>query len=109
MPRAETLAAVREKYPQYKDMSDDALGTALAAKYPQYADLAPAPKPKAEPEGALSKVSRIVKEEAAKVPGRLAGEVSGIAETIAHQKMTTLLPLTLGPGSSVVSRLGALG
>jgi hypothetical protein len=41
MGRPETLAAVREKYPQYADMSDDALGTALAAKYPQYADLAP--------------------------------------------------------------------
>lgn len=32
--------AVREKYPQYADMPDDALGTALAAKYPEYKDLA---------------------------------------------------------------------
>src|SRR4029077_8899227 len=39
MGRSQTLAAVREKYPQYNDMSDDALGDALAAKYPQYADL----------------------------------------------------------------------
>lgn len=44
MGRPETLAAVREKYPQYADMSDDQLGSALAAKYPAYADLAsPAP------------------------------------------------------------------
>src|SRR5438445_5845867 len=108
MPRAETLAAVREKYPQYKDMSDDALGTALAAKYPQYADLAPAPKPKAEPEGALSKVGRIVKEEAAKVPGRLREDIAEIAESVANPKMTTILPLTLGPGAGVVSRLGSM-
>jgi hypothetical protein len=57
--REETLAKVRQKYPQYADMSDDALGTALAAKYPQYADLAPqqaqaeAPAPKPQ-EGAVS-------------------------------------------------------
>lgn len=43
MDRAATLAAVREKYPQYNDMSDDQLGNALADKYPkQYGDLRPA-------------------------------------------------------------------
>lgn len=41
MGRMETLAAVREQYPQYADMPDDQLGAALAAKYPEYADLAP--------------------------------------------------------------------
>jgi len=41
--RTATLKAVREKYPQYADMTDDALGRALATKYPAYADLAPAP------------------------------------------------------------------
>lgn len=50
MGREETLTAVREKYPQYADMADDALGTALAAKFPQYADLAPkAGKPEPAP------------------------------------------------------------
>lgn len=39
MDRAGTLAVVRQKYPQYNDMSDDQLASALAAKYPQYADL----------------------------------------------------------------------
>jgi hypothetical protein len=33
--RAATLAAVREKYPVYADISDDELGTRLAAKYPK--------------------------------------------------------------------------
>src|SRR3990167_4047615 len=41
--RTATLKAVRGKYPQYADMTDDALGRALATKYPAYADLAPAP------------------------------------------------------------------
>ncbi len=40
MGREETLAAVREKYPQYADMGDVDLGNALAKKYPAYADLA---------------------------------------------------------------------
>lgn len=39
MGRPETLAAVREKFPVYKDMPDDQLAEALAAKYPQYQDL----------------------------------------------------------------------
>src|SRR5437660_11189242 len=109
MPRAETLAAVREKYPQYQDMSDDALGSALAAKYPQYADLAPAPSaPKAEPEGALHHVGRIVKEEATKVPGRVREDIAGLAETVAKPKMRTLLPMTV-PGAGLVTRLGTLG
>jgi hypothetical protein len=53
MGRAETLTAVRAKYQQYQDMSDDALGSALAAKYPQYRDLAPAaaaPPPMPKPD-----------------------------------------------------------
>ncbi len=49
MGREATLAAFREKYPQYKDLSDDALGTSLAAKYPAYADLAPKAAAKTAP------------------------------------------------------------
>ena len=41
MGRLETLASVREQYPQYADMPDDQLAAALAAKYPEYADLTP--------------------------------------------------------------------
>src|SRR5437879_13270859 len=43
MGRAETLAAVREKYPEYKDMKDDTLAASLAAAYPEYRDLVQAP------------------------------------------------------------------
>lgn len=39
MGRAETLAAVREKYPAYKEMGDDQLATALATRFPEYRDL----------------------------------------------------------------------
>jgi hypothetical protein len=39
MDRAARLRAFRQKYPQYNDMTDDALAWALAAKFPEYRGL----------------------------------------------------------------------
>ncbi len=62
---------------------------------------------------ALRKVGVIAGEELGKTPGRMLegakGIVSSGAETAMNPPMATVLPLTLGPGSTVVSRLGALG
>src|SRR5713226_10278809 len=39
MDRAARLRTFRQKYPQYNDMTDDALAWALAGKFPAYRDL----------------------------------------------------------------------
>ena len=59
-------------------------------------------------ESTLGKVGRIAKEELGKVPGRIAEDVKGIASGITDPKMSTVLPLTLGPGAGVVSRVGSV-
>src|SRR5437867_2685056 len=102
--RAATLAAVREKYPQYADMTDDALAGALAAKYPVYADLVQ----KAPERSTIGKIGQIAKEGLGRVPSRVREEVKGIVEGIRDPKMSTVLPLTLGPGAGVVSRVGSV-
>lgn len=88
-----------------RDFGEEQPKTGLAALE---RDLGPEPAP----ESTLGKVARIAGEELVKTPGRMIEGVknalTGAAETFANPKPSTTLPLTLGPGSTIVSRLGSI-
>jgi len=65
MNTAEFGATIKQKYPQYKDMSDEDIGSKMLSKYPQYQDMvtvAPVVKPKAQYSGPLSNSINMVKD-----------------------------------------------
>lgn len=105
MGRTETLAAVREKFPQYGDMSDDQLGDALAAKYPEYQDLA-APRPG---------IGEIAMKNLRAIPGKVVDDVTSLATkandlvrgNLPKPSMATALPLALPGGGTVLTRVGS--
>lgn len=57
-------ATIKEKYPQYKDMSDEELGSKMLEKYPQYKDIVILEEPIKKPEvkTGLSGVGQLVGE-----------------------------------------------
>lgn len=66
------------------------------------------PAPTEKPGLTLGRVGQIAKEELGKVPGRVVEDVKAGVEGIVHPKMSTVLPLSLGPGAGVVSRVGSV-
>jgi len=131
--RTATLKAVREKYPQYADMTDDALGRALATKYPAYADLAPAPSavasrpmPPAPPmiapgtilSGALKETFGMGERPGAvpltgtpetKTPLGVLLKPEGVAEHLAQAAVTTPLIAAAGGGAAALGSPAVLG
>lgn len=56
----------------------------------------------------LGRVGQIATEELGKMPGRVKEDIAGAVEDIRNPKMSTVLPLSLGPGAGVVPRIGAV-
>lgn len=67
-----------------------------------------APPPASESGLSLGRIGQIAGEELGKVPGRALEDIKGAVETVRNPKMSTVLPLTLGPGAGVVPRIGAV-
>lgn len=80
-----------------------------ASTIPPPPDYKPSAAEPEKPKGlTLGRVGQIAGEELAKVPGRVVEDVKGAVEGIRNPKMSTVLPLSLGPGAGVVPRIGAV-
>src|SRR2546425_4470918 len=70
--------------------------------------LGSAKPPETPPESTVGKVARIAGEELVKTPGRMVEGVKSAVGEVANPKLSTVLPLIVGPSSTVATRLGSI-